>query len=33
MLHDIAFGPKNEGRFFEARLEHGVMRVPEWKAS
>lgn len=33
MLHDIAFGPKNEGRFFEARLERGVMRVPEWRES
>lgn len=33
MLHDIAFGAKNEGHFFEARLEHGVMRVPEWRPS
>lgn len=31
MLHDIDFGPQNEGRFFEARLEHGVLRVPEWR--
>ena len=30
MLHDIEFGPQNEARFFEARLEHGVLRVPEW---
>jgi CRISPR-associated protein Cas5d len=30
MLHDIAFGPQNEARFFEAKLEHGILRVPEW---
>lgn len=31
MLHDIEFGAQNEARFFDARLEHGVLRVPEWR--
>lgn len=29
MLFDIDYGPKNAPRFFEARLEHGVMRIPQ----
>jgi CRISPR-associated protein Cas5d len=33
MLHDIDFGPQNQARFFPARLEQGVMRIPEWKNS
>jgi len=31
MLHDISFGVRNEARFFEANLAHGVLRVPEWR--
>lgn len=33
MLHDIDFGPQNQARFFPARLEQGVMRIPEWQNS
>ncbi len=33
MLHDIDFGPQNLARFFPARLEQGVMHIPEWRAS
>jgi CRISPR-associated protein Cas5d len=33
MLHDIEFGSQNQARFFPARLEHGVMRIPEWQSS
>jgi CRISPR-associated protein Cas5d len=33
MLHDIMFGVPNEARFFEANLEHGVLRVPEWRVA
>jgi CRISPR-associated protein Cas5d len=33
MLHDIDFGPQNQARFFPARLEEGVMRIPEWQNS
>lgn len=31
MLHDINFGVRNEARFFEAKLDHGIVRVPEWR--
>jgi len=33
MLHDIEFGVRNEARFFEAKLEHGVVQVPEWRVA
>ncbi|MBT9332983.1 type I-C CRISPR-associated protein Cas5c [Paracidobacterium acidisoli] len=33
MLHDIDFGPQNQARFFPARLERGVMRIPAWQIS
>lgn len=33
MLHDIEFGPQNQARFFAAKLERGVMSVPEWQSS
>lgn len=33
MLHDIEFGPQNQARFFPARLEQGVMRIPAWQDS
>jgi CRISPR-associated protein Cas5d len=33
MLHDIDFGLRNEARFFDAKLEHGILRVPEWSAA
>jgi CRISPR-associated protein Cas5d len=33
MLHDIDFGPQNQARFFPARLEQGVMSIPEWQTS
>jgi CRISPR-associated protein Cas5d len=33
MLHDIEFGSQNQARFFSARLERGVMRIPEWQSS
>jgi CRISPR-associated protein Cas5d len=33
MLHDIDFGPQNQARFFPAKLEQGVMRIPEWQSS
>ncbi len=33
MLHDIDFGPQNQARFFPARLEQGVMHVPDWQSS
>ncbi len=33
MLHDIEFGPQNQARFFPAKLEQGVMRIPEWQTS
>lgn len=29
MLHDINFGVRNEARFFEAKLDHGIVHVPE----
>lgn len=33
MLHDIDFGARNEARFFEAKLERGILRVPEWRVA
>jgi CRISPR-associated protein Cas5d len=33
MLHDIVFGAANQARFFEAKLEHGTLQVPEWRPS
>ena len=33
MLHDIEFGPQNQARFFPARLDRGVMRIPELQNS
>jgi len=33
MLHDIDFGLRNEARFFDAKLEHGILHVPEWSAA
>ncbi len=33
MLHDIDFGPQNQARFFPARLDQGVMRIPAWQSS
>ena len=33
MLHDIEFGPRNQARFFPARLVGGVMDVPPWQLS
>jgi CRISPR-associated protein Cas5d len=33
MLHDIDFGVRNQARFFEAKLDHGILRVPEWRAA
>lgn len=33
MLHDIDFGLRNEARFFDAKLEHGILRVPEWSVA
>jgi CRISPR-associated protein Cas5d len=34
MLHDIRFGePRNEAVFFRARIEKGVIEVPEWRVA
>jgi hypothetical protein len=31
MLHDLEYGADRRPRFFQARLENGVMRVPAWE--
>ena len=34
MLHDIRYSqPRNEAVFFNARMENGVIDVPEWRAA
>jgi len=34
MLHDLRYGPKgNEPVFFPARVERGVIEVPEWEVA
>jgi CRISPR-associated protein Cas5d len=34
MLHDLRYGSKgNEPVFFRARLERGVVEVPQWEAA
>ncbi len=34
MLHDLRFGPKgNEPVFFRARLDRGIVEVPQWEAA
>jgi hypothetical protein len=30
-LHDIEFGEENKPRFFDARLDNGVMEVPPFE--
>jgi CRISPR-associated protein Cas5d len=31
ILHDIEFGAANKPRFFDARLDNGVMEVPPFE--
>ena len=31
MLHDIDYGADRRPRFFQARLDKGVMQVPAWE--
>lgn len=33
MLHDMDYGSDRRPRFFQARLENGVMQVPAWEAA
>jgi len=33
MLHDIRYAARNEAVFFHARIDKGVIEVPEWRVS